>query len=360
MTYILGWKLGPAVYIAADTALTVPGHRDQDQSSFGERVVDRPERSVFEGCLKIFDLGGAAVAISGDVPRARRVVETFSGILEMTSNPQHSIEVALNSHGPFDPQNPISLIVAFPNSPTPTLLSFNHDGNESLIEHEEGTLVQIGSITPTHKNISGQMIANLNIFKEEPDRFLVCSLALLQSYGIYDYLLERGVGGSFCGLVVRERSIEWARDILYVLHRGLDPEVDMVSSLVRDQVLVVRSSISNSCRYFADEVSCVSFDDWKARWWDSAFEVTSQGRFEFVVLLNTESRIVSVVEMSRNQSSDYLKLDLLPPEGPAEAFRFDIAFSPLLSSAMTEATADRGDGSIPFKLNWFPFSTMGP
>ncbi len=354
MTYILGWKLESAVYLAADTALTSSRRTDDTYTSFGELHISEPNRSVHEGCLKIFNLERAAIAISGNVALARSVVETFKNALPLTDNPRSALERAVASNGPFDSARPISILVAFPDSPAPGLLSFNSD-NQEIIEHENGSLVQFGSITQRYRSMSHQMINNLVLFAREPHRFLATILAFLQSYGVHHVLLEDNVGGAFCGLFVGEGSIEWQKDILFCVHRGSDPNVDMVSSIMRDHVLVVRSTFTNSCRYLADSLSCGLFEDWRCRWWDPAFDFTSLGRFDFVVLLNNRSWIVTVVELLKHQAGEHIRVEPVPGRGPQEAFRLNFSFSPLLTQAMTEAVPDRHDGSIPFKFNWFPY-----
>lgn len=355
MTYALAWKLGPAVYLAGDTALTDSCRINEKCTSFGEEPIDRPDRCVYEGCLKLVNFGTAAVAICGDVALARSVIEVFKKTLQRTNEPRAALQTAIASCGPVDPERSIHLLVAFPDSPAPALLSFNHAGDQSIIEHDDGYLVQIGSITPIYKSMSHQMITNLRPFRLEPQRFLVNMLGFLQSLGVHDYLLEYGVGGVFCGLLVGEHSIEWQKDILFCVHNELDPNLDMVSCIVRDNVIVVRSTFSNSCRYFADTLACGSFEEWKSKWWDPAFDFAEAGRFDFVVILNRRCWIVNVVEMLKHLSSAFLRIEPTTGVGPNESFRIQFQFSPMLTKAMTEPLPERHNRSVPFKLNWFPY-----
>lgn len=194
------------------------------------------------------------------------------------------------------------------------------------------------------------------MFKAEPDRLLVGALAIIQSYGIHDYLLQGGAGGSFVGLRIGPNIIQWQQDLLFILQADLDPTVDMISSIIRDNVIIVRSNVTNACRYFGDSINNGLSEEWRRRWWDAAFDCTEQGHFDFVILLNITARIVTVVEMQQKNQSEHFRIYATKNERPEEAFRLNMAMSPVLPRAATERLPDLRDGSIPFKFNWFPFS----
>ncbi len=366
MTYILGWKTGSAVYLAADSAIehkqstnpTNPTRVSQSiTSSFGERSVYEPQRTVIEGVQKLINLGDAAVAICGDYGLCREVVTTFKDALSIVDDPRMALEVAVKSNGPFnDPNRQVHLIVAFPESPKPALLAFNIEKDQIIHEVQTDHLVQFGSIDPAHKSVSPQMIKRLRSLDFQSDQLLVCTLAFLQSYGIHSYLLEHGVGGTFSGLTIGGRSIEWQKDILFCLHNVDNPDVNLVSSIVRDHVLVVRSTLSNSCNYFGDSLTGGLNDDWKARWWDPAFEFPKGGQFDFVVLLNTRFRIITVVEMLKHLTSAHLRISPVLSEGSGDLM-LNLASSPVLTEAMMEPLQNRHDGSMGVKFNWFPYES---
>ena len=370
MTYIVGWRFGSTAYFASDTAVTVVGPLSESppeesqgaKTSFGESNVSEPLRAVSEGALKLINLGRAAVAMCGDIPLARSVTTSLARRLEDGDDPQQALRNAVADNGPFsDHQRQIHLIVGIPQFPTPKLFAFNIDGDQKIHEVPDCTLVQFGSMEAKYKSVTAQMISKLKIFANEPDQFLIAGLAFLQSYGIHDHLLEHGVGGAFCGLHVGTETIQWQKDVLYFVHTSRDRPSDptapdcgeMVSSIVRDHVLVVRSTFSHRCSYFGDSVNRGLNDEWKAKWWDNTFEFISHGRFDFVVALNTRDRIISVVEMMKNLSSRHLRIE--PGSPQSEGFRLQVVYSPDLSKCMREPCPDRHDGTLPIRFNWFPF-----
>ena len=364
MTYILGWKFDHYAYVVADTALTLIhpiGLNIQRivadrTTSFGELNVCETQRVVSEGVLKIINMNQLCVAFSGDVQAARSVADDLASRLRQGAPPREALEQALLSNGPFDPNRQINLIAGIPASPDPILLAFNIDGDQRVHEVPDQTVVQFGSIHPSYKSLTANLLKQLQIFKAAPDRLLVGALAIVQSYGIHDYLLQAGAGGAFVGLWIGPRFLQWQQDLLFILQRDLDSTVDMISSVIRDSVLIVRSNVSNACRYFGDSINDGLSEEWKRRWWDEAFDFTEQGRFDFVILLNIAARIVTVVEMLKCGDSEHFRIHVRKGEGAEEAFRANIAMSPLLVRAMTERLEDFRDGSIPFKFNWFPFS----
>ncbi len=364
MTYIISWKIGSAVYLAADSALTVENPAEvahqpdspKGKTSFGELNVYESNRSVQEGALKIINLGRVAIAMCGDIGLCRTVISTLSGAMDHTNNPAEALEIAVSTNGPFnDPNRSIHLVVAFPSSPKPTLLAFNIDGDQSIREVQEGSAVHFGSLKSAFRGVGPQMLHALRIFASEPQRFLVSGLAFLQSYGIHRYLLEEGVGGAFCGLLVRKDSIEWQSDILFCMHKGIDPNINMVSSIVRDNVLVVRSNLINSCKYFGDSLNKGLNEEWRAKWWDPAFEFTSYGKFDYIVLLNTCFHTLTVIEMLKQQRSAHFRISPEAGQRSEVAFRLNLAFSPMLTKAMTEPPEDQHNGTLPVKFNWFPY-----
>ena len=238
----------------------------------------------------------------------------------------------------------------------PSLLAFNIEGDQSIHEVKDQTIVQFGSAPILYKTLSAQFLTNIKVFEADPTRMLVSALAIIQSYGIHDYLIPHGIGGCFVGLSVDHNQIRWQPDVLYVLHRNLDPHLSMISSIVRAHVLVVRSNLTHKCLYLGDSLNAGLNDEWRRRWWDAAFAFTQQARFDFVVLLNTAARVITVVEMLRQRESEYFRIDSSPQEDIEKAFRINMAMSPVVSQAVIRRTPDRQDGSVPFSFNWFPFS----
>lgn len=372
MTYIAAWRLGPYAYLVADTAITVEDVSGQSSSreqaasvtSFGEKDVSEPGRVVYEGVLKTINLGRAVVLMCGDVRLARSVIGSIERCLQAGLDGTQAFQQAIVDNGPFDDsERQIHLIVAFPEHPQARLLAFNIDGDLQIHEVPDETAVQFGSMPSKYKSIFPQMINTLKIFAGEPDRFLTGILGIVQSYGLHDYLMENSVGGTFCGAVVGSSDIRWQKDILYVLHKSqalpttdkAPHIIEMITSIVRDHVLVVRSNITDSCRYFGDSINRGLDENWRAKWWDLCFDFTSHGRFDYVVALNTDNRVVSVVETLGHLRTKHLRISPKGPQSKEEAFRLDVAFSPQLFKVMIQPDPPPRVEAIFQRFNWFPY-----
>jgi hypothetical protein len=178
----------------------------------------------------------------------------------------------------------------------------------------------------------------------------------VQSYGIHSYILEQGVGGAFCGLFIGERSIEWQPDTLFLLYdRARDENINMVSSIVRDHVFVVRSTFDEHTGYFFNTISCASVDDWIAKWLIPAHTFLNDGRFDFIVLVSRRFRIITVIEMFKHRSNQFLSITPLASERALGQIGLELEFSPQLSQIMDDLGPNADDGGIPGVFNWYPY-----
>jgi hypothetical protein len=358
VTYILAWKFGPTIYLVADAAVTVDQYIVHNTyTSFEERSVSEPGKSVYEGALKLINLEGAAIAMVGDSALAQAIARTFKEALRLTGNPREALHTAIMSNGPFDSKRSCTLVVAFPNSPTPTLLTFNFNGDQSIIEHHEDYLFSIGSIADKYTGISYPIVQILTkMFRNEPDKFLISILAFVQSYGIHEYLPEQGVGGTFCGLLVGEHSIKWQSDVLFFLYEsGRDQNARIVSSIIRDHVHVVQSLIIQQTQYFFNSVSCDSMENRNLKWRWPTYHFTDDGRFDFIVFLSCRSRIITVIEMLKHRSHRDLSITPVPSERPRESMSWHVVLSPQLVQKLDMPAPERYDGTIPFLFHWVQY-----
>lgn len=366
MTYIAGWRFGAHAYLISDTALTLHPQLGQlreerapgSVTSFGESNVSELNQLVCEAVLKTSNLGHAAVSFCGDVALATSVIRSFAARLREGLDPEQAFRHAVSDNGPFDdPERTTHLIVAIPQQPNPRLIVCHLDGDQQIHEIPDHHLVHFGSMAPKYAHTAAHLIGHLKSFAHEPDRFLTGALAILQTYGLHDYLMEHGVGGTFCGLHADTSTVCWQKDILYLLYHGRlprptppdEPCIRMVMSIVRDDVLIVRSNISQSCRYFGHNP--VLDDDWRAKWWDTGCNFASHGRFDFVIVLNTKDRIASVVEMLKHLSAKHLEL---APPAPRSKEVGHIAFSRYLGEIMSQPAPCPVE-AMPFRFNFLPY-----
>jgi len=364
VTYIIAWKYRASIFLVAETAVTVDYPVVKlTYTSFEEREISQPNKSVYEGALKLINLERAVIAMVGDVSedsKAWSITETFKETLRYIHNPSAAFDVAITSNAPFDP-NPLrsfASVVAFPNSPTPTLLCFDSN-DHNIIEHHEDCLLAIGSIPEEYKRMTFQIVGDCGtLFYNNPSWFLTSVLACVQGFGLLDYIniFEKGVGGAFCGLLIGEHSIEWQSDVLFCLYdRGEDPNIKLIGSIVRDHVLTVLPIPGNHIRAFSSTISCNSPQDWVTKWELPALDFISDARYDFAVLLCRNPRIIIVIEMAKHRSNQLLAIAPFPDHRPLKP-RLEISFSPDLFQMMKVFTPYTDDGRISFAtFNWFPY-----
>jgi hypothetical protein len=158
VSFILAWKFRSTIYLVADTAVTVNQQvGDSTYTSFEERSISQPGKSVYEGALKLINLERAAIAVAGDSDLGLEIARTVKDALRQTGDPRQAFETAIISHTPFQSNRSCSLIIAFPNSPNPSLVSFNLNNDQRIIEHTEDCFLPIGSIPERCKDLSFQL-----------------------------------------------------------------------------------------------------------------------------------------------------------------------------------------------------------
>ena len=131
---------------------------------------------------------------------------------------------------------------------------------------------------------------------------------MLQSYGIHDYLLPNGVGGFFTGLSVTSEAIEWQPDLLYLIDEPNKDICSGVATCMRDQYLIVNSTITNEPRVFVTTADGeTDLARWSKEWEQFAKAYITNKLFDYVVLLGLEHRVVIVIEMRRKLESRALR-----------------------------------------------------
>lgn len=309
MSYVLGWKTQSNTYVAADSMITGTAPSSDVQSSFGERQISGCSVSVAERALKIIVDGDLAIGLCGVFRLARSLASDVIRSYRRLHDPEAAIQEMIVSNGPFSTGCDAKLIVAWRGQPCPRLFSFNHDGSATLCEAGHGEGFQLGSASPMHKGLTWELLKRIVALEDQgPAAHLTAALGLLQSHGIHDYLLENGVGGSFTGLSVTREGIAWQPDLLYLIDEPGKEIWSGVATCVRDQNLIVNSTMTNEARVFATTVN--SENDW-AQWFKSwgqfAQSFITNRLFDFVVLLGLNRWVVVVIEMRRASESKVLR-----------------------------------------------------
>jgi hypothetical protein len=362
MTYIVGFKHRGVAYLAADTAVTVFGlqHGLHSHSTFGELHQAQTDRSVHEGVLKLLNLGSAAVAISGDLALSYAIVRSFKAYIPHSLNPEVALHRAVENNGPYAPDRSVALLVAIPGGDAAKLLAF--DSNQGFIEPvPDDTIAQFGNISIERKLRTGYFAKVACEQDRAPIVRLTAILAILQSYGLHDYLMHDGVGGAFCGLFVSKDEIAWQKDNLFVLYDGSGDVqfTDMVFTIVRDNALVVNSRITNCCPTFMDGLATEDYEGWLRKWHHSVFLALSEGRYDYVIFLNERYPIVTVVELLGTTWVPGLYLEVKrtsEPYGPTadHDFRVGYGLTDELKKVLLEPLPTNADGRRPIKFTFGP------
>lgn len=309
MSYVLGWKTRSNVYLAADSMITSGVTSIDVQSSFGERQICEGGVSVAERALKIVVDDDLAIGLCGDFRRARDLASSVFQSYRRHREPETALREMIVSNGPFPMKRAAQLIVAWRGEPCPRLFSFNHDWRGTLHELGYGEGVPLGSVRAMHKDMTQELLKRLfAVERQGSAAYLAAALGVLQSFGIHDYLLDDGVGGSFTGLIVTREAITWQPDLLYLIDEPGKDILSAVATCVRDEILIVNSTITNEPRLFVTTANSENdLAQWAKRWGRFAQSYITNKRFDYVVLLGLKRWVVIVIEMRRASESKVLR-----------------------------------------------------
>lgn len=155
------------------------------------------------------------------------------------------------------------------------------------------------------------------------------------------------VGGIIFGLRVHAGGLCWQDDTNYVLYDPSFMNVSYVSAFVRDNALVVSSSLTNDVQVLAHAVSMPSLQVWLSSWEAHIKTHLSSDQYRYWVFLSTIGKVITVLRREAlDRKSRYVSLDATG-DG-----KFTIGMSPELMSILTKPLVDRDDGSLPFRLNF--------
>jgi hypothetical protein len=348
MTYCLGWKTQTCAYLVADSAVTSGCAPSMLRSSFGEQHVTGERKNVEEGALKIISAPSAGLTSSArDATICFDIADTFRLALAVGHAPRQALESAIISNvkpGRVD----FSLLCAFVEHGEPHLLSFNRDGEQGLVEHEAGDLVQLGALVGRGNvvsQISDAFIGYLTKSDLDGPASVACALGLCQSYGILNPLLSHGVGGAFVGAFVDASGFHWQPDMAYsLITPGEPPEYPVVFSFIRDDVLIVRSLLADGPRRIFMNSLGEPDETSNARAWrvdGKCLAALRELQFEYLVFLNTALPIVAVVEMAGRREHGYVILHPLQPPSPEGKALVHMSVAPPVSYLMM-ATGAQG------------------
>lgn len=344
MTYCLGWKTKNSVFIAADSAVTIPSASalNTPLSSFGEVSYRDNANHVYEGLLKICVVGQTIVAFSGCVQTAINVIKTFQEVVNVDQNILEGLKRAVLSSGPYTKDNDIALILGYYDKNGPILISYNHDGKRSIDDHDH--CVQIGSAGSIYR-VSSEIVIRTFLQGNLGDEHMLAAVtAVLQSYGIFDQMMRMNVGGVFFGASADSNGVSWQRDTSYFLYPPNLSISHFISVYSIDNALGIASSFVNP-KVFMNTVNTGDVKEWQGRWMSELKEKLDSGKSIFYTFLSMKDRLITVIKKTDNSTDQYFKMQAEHLDGRG---KYTFSFSPELVELLNYAKPD-GDE---FRFNW--------
>jgi hypothetical protein len=344
MTYCAGWKYADSVFLLGDAAATKRSPPNTPRSSFGELHAQVRDEHVEESLLKLVPIAsGAAVAFAGDVQLASELIAFLKNNYEDT--PLDMLFSSLTaSLGPFDSKRPVEVILACSRGAEANLV---HWDTVRGLRVQTSDYCQIGSLTSYHSALTPQVLSILAAGKVPPERLLPMLAAVVQSYGVHDNLIDMNVGGVIFGLRVHAGGLTWQDDTNYVLYDPSFANTAYVSVFVRDDVLVVGSSLTDDVRVLAHSVSMPCSQFWLDSWKTYINTHLNSDQYRYWVFLNTLGKVITVLRRDAfERESRYVRLNA------TKDGKFTIGMSPELLPILVRPLVDRLDGSLPFRLNF--------
>jgi hypothetical protein len=164
---------------------------------------------------------------------------------------------------------------------------------------------------------------------------------------VHDDLVQMNIGGLIFGIQSLLGAVSWLSDTNVVLYESTLARLEFISAIVRDNALIVTSSLNNEVRVFGHGVSTPSLDNWTEKWLSSAKAELDSGKARYWNFTNVFVRDIALVErLDFGIASKYVDARYLGHG------RFDIALSPILTERLRAPLSDKGDGSIPFRLSY--------
>lgn len=306
MTYCLGWTAHGAAFLVADSVATrAPGRGRAAESSFGERHVQNRVVRIEQEALKISSLPFGGITFAGSAGLGLELARISRDAARGGEAPDAAFRSGFASLQPIKSGTTLKAMIAWHDKVIPHLMWSDDEGRT----FNRGELVQFGSIDAAFKDLTGRVIAAVTGRDIGAPALLAGAMALIQSYGISHGLIETGVGGQINGAWIDADGEHWQPDMIYVLYDSADLSRSMtcISSIVRDSVAVVGSSVTRDTRCFATELSKEELEAWKARWLPEVLNQCAKGKADYVCFMDRRHWRVVLVEQLGARDSQFMK-----------------------------------------------------
>lgn len=351
MTYCCAWIHDNHLFAIADAAITSPsGVDDQVMTSFTERRSDSKGSFVTERALKLVPIQSSVISYAGDCRVGNAIIEVFAREMLNDCDPMRSLETAIRSVQPVDVK--IDVLLGFHDRGTPQVIVSRNCRTPNKME--AGCSVHLGSMPWSFKSLTNTLLSRASDNPMSPVQELTSVLALVQSYGVSNYLMDYGVGGTCCGVVIGPDGKSWQPDTLYFLIDAQLTPLGGIGVFVRDNVLVSIGSQNTGTRVFCNTTNASgSLDHLEsiARLANHSFDNLI---FDYVVFINVSSQVVTLVEMRKQREHDLVALKTICEEGSAKVIGVYAIFRSELQQQLLKPVRMNGQGAD-FSLKHFKY-----
>ena len=341
MTYIIGWKHKQSVYISADSAVTFYAGNSAfkpKETSFGEAPHIDEEKIVAESALKIFTIKNKYIlGHAGEINVAHDFARNLKYRLEGLK-PTKSEDIIfafkkslLECHGNSQLREN-QYIFGFQHNEVPYLYSYNLGNNEKI--KEEMDLAQIGDISQFE--FQDNAIKNcVKLGKKNDlleDHFLVTVNAFMQSFGVHDYILEKGIGGAFYGVQLNPNGIKCQEPTTYLLYDNSLKHNDIINMCIVNNVKYVQSRTGD----IAAITNIVNNPD--LSFLENIRQTMNSDIYLYYVFINKEKRTTVILKRNKDiAKSSYLNVYF---SGTSETkLELTPKFQNILNRALSKSTA---------------------
>jgi len=344
----VGWKYKNSVYLLADTAVTKSSEVYQNLSSFGEFHRYVRDGYVEESLLKIVPLNeNIVVGFSGNVQLATSVIDYIKENLmsDITNqNLRYLVSNIEKSLGPFHVDKAVQLVIAKTSLIEESDLIFWDTVNGICTDNKN--IYQLGSMESYHSSLTDFILSIMSQANIDEDRMLAIVLAMVQSYGVNDDMLEQNIGGIVWGIRNTNGQLYWQEDTNYVIYDD-DMSLIWVTAFELENVLIVSSSKRDGVACFAHSSSLDTEESFLEKWGEYIRNYFTESKTRYWIHIRKKDKLLTIIRREDlEKPSKYISVS------KGDDQDFTLSMSPELMNLLNAPLKDLGSDSIPVRINF--------
>ncbi|MBM6601640.1 hypothetical protein [Priestia megaterium] len=291
--------------MVADTAVSTKyfGANFSEQiTTVGELEEQHKGKFVEEKAIKISNIKDKmVVSYAGNLDHIERTLEFFEENLLLNLSVIEILDYAINSFSYDDVQ---FIIGYFDSQEVAHLIYFD------TRQYIEKDFIQIGSgsSVETWSNRVKLQIKQIEQRNFLPDEIIAILVSLLQSFSIKDRLMPLGVGGLFWGCIIKKDGIEWSSDTSYYFYTDAPSNVQLVTTMVRDNTGFSLSSFNSTLKIFLAREHIGNDKEFIHEWYDKASRRLVEAKTKFLVFYSPFYRQVTLIKLNYNLHNNLFRL----------------------------------------------------